>query len=188
MLLFTPSKPLRDRFLRIFGPSRQPKPRISLDRVNVFEVFTIFSSHSLFALSSGLLRPIFGSSGHLLASSRAHFSWPKLPPPAQKGRLRNTPPPFLTYMCPSSPPTSQMVPPEPPKRPQNLPKSTPKCAPKAPNYVSTELLHSHSSFLLLNYFVLLTKYYLLSTKYLFPSSFLLLTYSFLLSKYYLLKY
>ena len=78
MLLFTPSKPLRDRFLRIFGPSRPPKPRISLDRVDVFEVFTIFSSHSLFALSSGLLRPIFGSSGHLLASSRAHFSWPKM--------------------------------------------------------------------------------------------------------------
>ena len=109
----------------------------------------------------------------------------------QKGRGTLRTPAFLTYMCPSSPPTSQMVPPEPPEspeRPQNVPKSTPKCAPKAPNYVSTELLHSHSSFLLLNYLVLLTKYYLLSTKYQFPSSFLLLNYSVLLSKYYLLKY
>ena len=159
MLLFLLSKPLRERFLRIFGPPRPPKPRFSLDSVDVFEVFTLFSSHRLLDVSLGLLRWIFGSSGHLLATSRAHFSWPKLPPPAQKGRLRNTPPPFLTYICPSSPRTSQMVPPEPPKRPQNLPKSTPKCAPKAPNSVSTELLHSHSSFLLLNYSVLLTKYY-----------------------------
>ena len=158
MLLFTPSKPLRDRFLRIFGPSRPPKPRISLDRVDVFEVFTIFSSHSLFALSSGLLRPIFGSSGHLLASSRAHFSWPKLPPPAQKGRLRNTPPPFLTYMCPSSPPTSQMVPPEPPKRPQNVPKSTPKL------FQRPQISCSPS------YFIVITTYHFLSTHYSLPST------------------
>ena len=148
MLLFRPSKPLRGRFLRIFGPSRPLKPRFSLERVVVFEVFTIFSSHSLLSLSLASFPPFFGSSGHLPASSREAFFWP------EGEAEKKPPPPFLTYMCPSSPPTSQMVPPEPPKRPQNLPKSTPKCAPKAPNYVSTELLHSHSSFLLLNYSVL----------------------------------
>ena len=37
--------------MRIFGPSRPLKPRFSLERVVVFEVFTIFSSQSLFAVS-----------------------------------------------------------------------------------------------------------------------------------------
>ena len=77
MLLFRPSKPLRNRFLRIFGHFRPLKPRIPLDRVDVFDVFTIFSSQSLFVLSSGLLLPIFRSPGHLLATSRAHFFWPE---------------------------------------------------------------------------------------------------------------
>ena len=165
MVLFTPSKPLRERFLRISGPPRPPKPRFSLEMVDVFEVFTLFSSHRLLDVSSGLLRWIFGSSGRVWGSSWDHFSWPK-------GTRDIEDPPFLTYMCPSSPPTSQMVPPEPPEspeRPQNAPKSTTKCVPKAPNYVSPELLHNHYSFLLLNYSVLLTKYYLLSAKYLFAT-------------------
>ena len=122
MLLFRPSKPLRNRFLTIFGPSRPPKPRISLDRVDVFDVFTIFSSQSLFVLSSGLLLPIFRSPGHLLATSRAHFFWPE-----GEGE-KECPPPFLTYMCPSSPPTSQMVPP----KPQNDPKTSPNPPQNAP--------------------------------------------------------
>ena len=77
MLLFRPSKPLRGRFLRIFGPSRPLKPRFSLERVVVFEVFTIFSSHSLLSLSLASFRPFFGSSGHLPASSREAFFWPE---------------------------------------------------------------------------------------------------------------
>ena len=132
MLLFTPSKPLRNRFLKIFGPSRPPKPRISLDRVDVFEVFTIFSSHSLFALSSGLLRPIFGSSGHLLASSRAHFSWPKLPPPGPKGEIEKyTAPLFDVHMSKFA----SDLPNGAPGTPQNSPKPPqihPKMRPKGP--------------------------------------------------------
>ena len=131
MLLFTPFKQLRDRFFVDFRPFTATKTTHFARQGRRFLGFTIFSSHSLFALSSGLLRPIFGSSGHLLASSRAHFSWPKLPPPAQKGRLRNTPPPFLTYMCPSSPPTSQMVPPEPQNDPKTYP-NPPQNAPQRP--------------------------------------------------------
>ena len=106
MALFRPSKPLRGRFFRIFGPSRPLKPRISLERVDVFEVFTIFSSHSLFSLSLASVRPIFGFPGHLSASSREPFFWPE----GERGK--SPPPSFLTYMCPSSLPISQMVPPE----------------------------------------------------------------------------
>ena len=76
------------------------------------------------------------------------------------------PPPFFTYMCPSSLPASQMVPPEPlndSKPPQVLPKMRPK-GPKLGAHRAT--FHSHSSFLVLNYLVLLTTYYLLSIKYL----------------------
>ena len=162
MVLFTSSKPLRERFLRISGPPRPPKPRFSLERVDVFEVFTLFSSHRLLDVSLGLLRWIFGSSGHLLATSRAHFFWPE-------GEAEKSPPPLFSALVSkfaSDLPTGAL---RAPKRPQNLPKSTPKCAPKAPNYVSHELLHNHYSFLLLNYSVLLTKYYLLSAKYLFAT-------------------
>ena len=140
MLLFRPSKPLRDRFLRIFGPSRPPKPRISLDKVDVFDVFTIFASHSLFALSSGLLRSIFGSSGRIWDTSWDNFSWPKRTSDIEDPFLFDVHVPKFASDLPNGAPGT-------PERPQNVP----KCAPKAPNYVSPELLHNHYSFLLQSY-------------------------------------
>ena len=119
MLLFTPSKPLRGRILKIFGHSRPPKPRISLDRVDVFDVFTVFSSHSLFAVSSGLFLQIFGSPGPLPATSRAHFFWPKGegekkdPPPFRRTcvQVRFRPPKW----CPPSPKNDPKTSPNPPE-------------------------------------------------------------------------
>ena len=133
MLLFRPSKPLRGRFLRIFGPSRPLKPRFSLERVVVFEVFTIFSSHSLLSLSLVSFRPIFGSSGHLPASSREAFFWPE-------GERENYPPPLSSALVPKVPSHLPNGAFQAPKRPQNLLKSCPKCDPEAPNLASTELL------------------------------------------------
>ena len=110
----------------IFGPSRAPKPRISLDRVDVFKVFTISSSRSLFALSSGLLRPIFGSSGHLLASSRAYFSWPKMETEKDAAPLFDVHVPKFASDLPNGAPGALGVPRTTPKRPQIHPKMRPK--------------------------------------------------------------
>ena len=107
--------------------------------------FLTFSQFSFHIASSPSLRASFCRFSGPLGTSR------RPPGPTfsgQKGRV-TTPPPFLAYMCPSSLPTSQMVPPEPPESP--------------------ELLHNHYSFLLLNYSVLLTKYYVLNAKYLFAT-------------------
>ena len=150
MLLFRPSKPLRGRFLRIFGPSRPLKPRFSLERVVVFEVFIIFSSHSLFSLSSGLLLPIFGSSGHLPASSRELFFWPE-------GEAEKNDPPFFSHTCVlvhCRPPKWCL---RNPKTTPKPPKSIPKCASKAPNLGSIEVLRCPFSVLLFNNLVLHSK-------------------------------
>ena len=188
MLLPTLSKSLRSGILRIFGPSRPPKPRISLDRVDVFEVFALFSSHRLFDVSSGLFQSIFGSSGRVSGSSWDHFSWPKGSRDIEDPLLFDVYVPKFASHLANGAPGGSGAPKTSPNRPQNVPKFPPKCGPKARNSVSPELLHNLYSFLLLHYSVLLTKYYLLSTKYQFPSSFLLLNYSVLLSKYNLLKY
>ena len=108
-----PSKPLRDGFWRILGPSRARPERISLDRGDVFDVFTNFFLHT-FLLS---LRRRFAT------FSDAFGVLERAPGPiclGQKGRVRQWTSPFSTYMCPRSPLTSQMVPPEVPKRPQNV--------------------------------------------------------------------
>ena len=152
MPLFRPSKPLRGRFFKIFGPSRPLKPRFSLERVVVFEVFTIFSSHSLLSLSLASFRPFFGSSGHLPASSREAFFWPE-------GETKNSAPLPFNRSCvqvPFRPPKWCLPSPKTtPKPPQILPKMRPK-SPKLGAHRAT--FHSHSSFLLLDYLVLLTKY------------------------------
>ena len=158
MPLFRPSKPLRGRFLRIFGPSRPLKPRFSLERVVVFEVFAFFSSHSPLSLSLASFRPFFGFSGHLPASSREAFCW-------ADGEGENSGPLPFDRTCVQVPfpppkwclPSSKTT----PKPPQILPKMRPKSS-KLGAHRAT--FHSHSSFLLLYYLVLLTTYYILSTK------------------------
>ena len=132
MLLFRPSKPLRGRFLRIFGPSRPLQPRFSFERVVVFEVFTIFSSHSLLSLSLASFRPIFGFSGHLSPSSREAFCW-------AEGEGENSGPLPFDRTCVQVPfpppnwclPSSKTT----PKPPQILPKCVPKTSILAPTEV-----------------------------------------------------
>ena len=66
-----------DRNLKILAPSRPPKPSISVEKVVVFEVFTVLCSNGLLDLSSRLLEllgPLFVSKsgrGRLTASFRA---------------------------------------------------------------------------------------------------------------------
>ena len=87
--------------------------------------FLTFSQFSLHIASSPSLRASFCRFSGPLGTSR------RPPGPTfsgQKGRRRKPPPPFLAYMCPSSLPTSQMVPP----KPQNDPKTSPNPAENAP--------------------------------------------------------
>ena len=120
MLLFTSSKPLRDRNSTIFLASRPPKPSISLERVVVFQVFAIFTSNGLFHSITGLLGSIFASSGSLRGSSRDHFSWPKRPFLGVHVANFASDPPTRAPGGPKTTPNPPQVPPEPSKRPQNV--------------------------------------------------------------------
>ena len=126
MLLFLLSKPPRDRFLSISGPPRPPKPRFSLERVDVFEVFTLFSSHRLLDVSLGLLRWIFGSSGRVWGSSWDHFSWSKGTRDIEDPPLFDVHVPKFASDLPNGAPGAPGVPRTTPKRFQIHPKMRPK--------------------------------------------------------------